>query len=58
MLIALDFLDLSIRQQGNAAVGGVAHDVVDNVGHLLLQLCNELGRVIGLVLYVAQLLRA
>lgn len=54
MLIALDFLDLSIRQQGYAAVGGVAHNVVDDVRHLLLQFGNELGWVVGFVLYVAQ----
>ena len=56
MLVALDFLDFGIGQQGYAAVGGVAHDVVDNVGHLLLQFGNELGWVVGFVLYVAQLL--
>jgi len=49
-------LDLGISEDGDAAVACIVHHLVDDVGHLLLQLLDKLLGIVGLVLDVTQLL--
>ena len=52
----LDFLKLSIGEDGNTTIAGVDHHVVHNLSHLLLQFVDKLFGIVFLVLDIAQFL--